>query len=119
MKKSIALILFVYLAAAFVTNSQTASRPPGGDVKIRQRISSGNSGGAETVLYIKGPRMRSEMAGSMGFTTILQCDLKRTLTINERTKSYMIAGTDGATAGAGDGGAPAPVTTPNDQPATP
>ena len=38
----------------------------------------------ETVLYIKGPRMRSEMAGDFGMTTILQCDLKRTLTINEK-----------------------------------
>ena len=48
----------------------------------------------ETVLYMKGPRMRSEMAGDFGMTTILQCDLKRTLTINEKTKTYMITPTD-------------------------
>lgn len=30
----------------------------------------------------------------MGFTTIVQCDLKRTLTINEKTKTYMMTPTD-------------------------
>jgi hypothetical protein len=63
--------------------------------------------GMETVLYIKGPRMRSEMAGDFGMTTILQCDLKRTLTINEKTKTYVIMPTDGSNTsaiGAADGG---------------
>ena len=41
----------------------------------------------ETVLYIKGQRMRNEIGGNVGFTTILQCDLKRTLTINEKNKN--------------------------------
>jgi hypothetical protein len=50
----------------------------------------------ETVLYIKGPRMRSEMAGDFGMTTILQCDLKRTLTINDKAKTYIITPTDSA-----------------------
>jgi hypothetical protein len=38
-------------------------------------------------------------------TTILQCDLKRTLTINEKTKTYLISSTDASgTSGAADGG---------------
>jgi hypothetical protein len=61
----------------------------------------------ETTLYVKGSRMRSEMAGDFGMTTILQCDLKRTLTISEKTKTYLVTATDGTSAastGDGDGG---------------
>ena len=114
--KSIALILFVYTTAALVTTSQTANKTTNKDVKIRQRMSAGTGGGTETVLYIKGQRMRNEMGGGVGFTTILQCDLKRTLTINEKTKSYMISPTDQTTPGmAGDGGPGAPTAIPNQQ----
>jgi hypothetical protein len=99
-----ASLLFVAVCAisGLVANSQT---PPNKtqtptDVKIRQRMGPG----METVLYIKGPRMRSEMAGDFGMTTILQCDLKRALTINEKTKTYMIMPTDGSNASADGGG---------------
>jgi hypothetical protein len=100
--KSAALIFVAVLATAGpVANGQT---PPHqtlstSDVKIRQRMGPG----METVLYVKGSRMRSEMAGDFGMTTILQCDLKRTLTIYEKTKTYMITPSDGSTA-SGDGG---------------
>ena len=106
MKIALALILVIFTGVALATNSQTSTRPTTNDVKIRQRISSGNSPGSETLLYIKGQRMRNEMGGNVGFTTILQCDLKRTLTINEKTKTYLISSTDSMnTAGAvGDGG---------------
>ena len=108
MKTALALILVIFAGAALVTNSQTSNRPTTNDVKIRQRISSGNSPGSEMLLYIKGPRMRNEMGGNVGFTTILQCDLKRSLTINEKTKTYLISSTDSMNnAGAvGDGGPP-------------
>ena len=108
MKIAWALILVIFAAVALVTNSQTANRPTTNDVKIRQRISSGSSPGSETLLYIKGQRMRNEMGGNVGFTTILQCDLKRTLTINEKTKTYLISPTDGMNApgAVGDGGPP-------------
>ena len=97
--KSLALIL---VTAGLVAYSQTPPNKPraAADVKIRQRMGPG----METVLYIKGPRMRSEMGGNFGMTTILQCDLKRTLTIYEKTKSYLITPTDGTnSAGYGDG----------------
>ena len=109
--KPAAFILVLYAAAGLVTNSQTTNKPAAtGDVKIRQRMSMG-SGGTETLLYIKGQRMRNEMAGAgMGFTTILQCDLKRTLTLNDKTKTYLISPTGGAnTSGVGDGGAGVPT----------
>ena len=117
--KPAALILVVYAAAGLV-NSQTTNKPAAtGDVKIRQRMSMG-SGSTETILYIKGQRMRNEMASAgMGFTTILQCDLKRTLTLNDKTKTYMISPTGGAnTSGVGDGGA-GPTTSTSMQPQSP
>jgi len=97
----VATVLYA-AAAAFTANSQTPKKTaPASDVKIRQRMVSGNSPGMETVLYIKGQRMRNEMTGSMGMTTILQCDLKRTLTINEKTKSYLVTPNDGTNAATG------------------
>ena len=106
------LMLMVFAGLGLVTNSQTINKPTTNDVKIRQRMSSGGVTGVESLLYIKGQRMRSEMPGNMGFTSIMQCDLKRTVTINERTKTYLIASTDGSggvSTGEGDGGG-TPVT---------
>jgi hypothetical protein len=118
MKTAFALILVIFAGAGLVINSQTSSRPTTNDVKIRQRISSGNSPGSEMLLYIKGQRMRNEMGGNVGFTTILQCDLKRTLTLNEKTKTYLISSSDSMnTAGAvGDGGPAAPPTATQNEP---
>ena len=102
-----ALILAIVSVIAY---GQTPSQrtPATNDVKIRQRMGP-PGGGAETVLYLKGSRMRSEMAGSnFAMTNILQCDLKRTLTINEKTKSYLLTATNGTNPGVatgeGDGG---------------
>src|SRR5690349_24850926 len=99
-----ALIFVGVCAIVGHVNSQTPSnKTPTTDVKIRQRMGPG----METVLYMKGPRMRSEMAGDFGMTTILQCDLKRTLTVNDKTKTYMITPTDGpkiSAIGTADGG---------------
>lgn len=91
---TLALAIVIYATAGFVASAQS-------DVKIRQRMGPT----AETVLYIKGPRMRSEMGSNSGMTTIVQCDLKRTLTIYEKTKTYMITPTDstGASVAGGDG----------------
>lgn len=100
----------LYLTGVVILSAQTPNKTtPTPDIKIRQRMTSGNSPGMETVLYIKGPRMRSEMAGGMSMTTVLQCDLKRTLTLNEKNKTYLVTPLDGTTAtgvatSAGDGG---------------
>jgi hypothetical protein len=99
-------VVLTILFVALLTNGQTTNKTTN-DVKIRQAMSAGGGNRMETVLYVKGQRMRNEAAGNMGFTTILQCDLKRTLTINEKTKSYLISPTDATStpAAAGDGGA--------------
>ena len=93
----------VLMGFVVVVNAQTATKTTN-DVKIRQAMSAGGGNRMETVLYVKGQRMRNESAGSIGFTTILQCDLKRTLTINEKTKTYLISPTDGTNTASGDGG---------------
>jgi hypothetical protein len=52
----------------------------------------GDGQGIETVMYVKGPRMRNEMAGAggMAMSTVRQCDLKRTIMINDRARKYFI-----------------------------
>jgi len=95
---AIAFAAVLYAAAAPITNTQTSKKTTAAaDIKIRQRMSSGGSGnGMETLMYMKGPRMRSEMAANgMGMTTIVQCDLKRTLMLNDKTRTYMVMPAEG------------------------
>lgn len=62
------------------------------DMKITTRsTASGQS--ATSTTYIKGARQRTE---GLGYTTIYQCDLKRMIQINEKTKSYLITPLEGA-----------------------
>lgn len=69
------------------------------DIKITTRSSAGSQTFTQTT-YIKGARQRTE---GMGYTTIYQCDLKRTIQINDKTRTYVItphAAKSGAAAGA-------------------
>ena len=89
-----------------MVNGQTGRGPasPPSDVKIRQKMTTGAGGQAvETVMYVKDPRMRSEMAstGGMSMSTVRQCDLKRTIMINDKARKYSIM-PDGSADG--DGG---------------
>jgi len=114
--KPAALMLLIFVAAALVTNSQTKPSTQS-DVKVRQRMSFGGGNSSESILYIKGPRMRSEMAGGMGYTSIQQCDLKRTLTLNDKAKTYLISSMDGSSpATVSDGGASSAAVQPSTQP---
>jgi hypothetical protein len=100
MKTALLIILVTFVSAAGQTS----------DVKVRQRMTMGTDKGAETTLYIKGQRMRNEMGGDSGITTIVQCDLKRTLTINDKTKTYFVISSNAAMAAEGDGGGAVPAT---------
>jgi hypothetical protein len=99
--------------------SQTSNKAAANaDVKIRQKMTSSRSDrGAETLMYIKGPRMRNEIGQStVSMTTIVQCDLKRTLMINDKTKTYMVVPDSNAAAGSvAGGGGGAPGSTPDSQ----
>lgn len=101
-------------AAVATTEGQTQQRASASsDTKVRLRMSSGGGrDGFETVTYVKGQRMRSEMRGTgMDVVNVVQCDLRRNITINERSKTYLITGLDDSGAApprgpAGAGGAP-------------
>ncbi len=101
----VALLLCAIAGTTANPQTQKKSAVPA-DIKIRQRMTSGGSGGGmETVTYIKGARMRSEMLSTgMGMTTVSQCDLKRTIMVNDKTKTYLIV-KDGEQAAWGAGGA--------------
>lgn len=62
------------------------------DVKITTKSMASGQGLTSTT-YIKGARQRTE---GMGYTTIYQCDLKRMIQINDKTKSYLITPLAGA-----------------------
>jgi hypothetical protein len=57
------------------------------DIKISTKSTAGGRSMTSTT-YIKGARQRTE---GLGYTTIYQCDLKRTIQINDKTKTYFIA----------------------------
>src|SRR5919198_1701011 len=56
------------------------------DLKVSRKMGTGGYGGENTV-YIKGQRQRTEMPG---MPTIQQCDLRRTIQINDQTRKYLI-----------------------------
>ncbi|MBV9482689.1 MAG: hypothetical protein JO249_18360 [Acidobacteria bacterium] len=62
------------------------------DLKITKKISVGESSFTSET-YIKGARERNEMnmPGGVSNLSIHQCDLKRTLTVNDQTQTYMVA----------------------------
>lgn len=60
------------------------------DIKITTKSAAGGRSITGTT-YIKGARQRTE---GMGYTSIYQCDLKRTIQINDKTRTYFIAPLD-------------------------
>ncbi|HEX8723039.1 MAG TPA: hypothetical protein VF736_20640 [Pyrinomonadaceae bacterium] len=77
------------------------------DLKVTRRAGAGGHESQSTV-YIKGSRERTE---SPGMTTIRQCDLRRTIQINDRTRKYVVvpdAGADAAPAQAAPAAPAAP-----------
>jgi hypothetical protein len=95
------------LAVVETVNGQTGrgTASPPSEVKIRQKMTTGAGGqAAETVMYLKGSRMRNEMASTgMSMSTVRQCDLHRTIMINDKARKYFIM-PDGSDAAAGDRG---------------
>ena len=81
-----------------------APAPPPTDLKIRTRLTSGPQV-SENTTYFKGARQRFEFPG---ITMITQCDLKRSVQLQDATKHFMLVPTDTpapAVSIAGSGGA--------------
>jgi hypothetical protein len=81
------------LALALLCSSSVALA----DIKITTKSTASGQSFTSTT-YIKGARQRTE---GMGYTTIYQCDLKRTIQINDKTRTYMITPLGGKSATTG------------------
>ncbi|HKP84861.1 MAG TPA: hypothetical protein VJZ26_02115 [Blastocatellia bacterium] len=75
------------------------------DIKVRTKTSLGGQS-YEGTTYIKKSRQRTEQNfGGMSMATIMQCDLRRNIQINDKGRTYLITPFDGGSSTAGDGGA--------------
>lgn len=104
MKFRLSLFTFLIFAIAIITSVTSAQRKPdadkpiAGDFKITIKQTVGGQTTQSTTL-IKGQRERSETsmgAGEYAMKTIniTQCDMKRTIQINDRARKYLITPMD-------------------------
>lgn len=109
-----ASLVFAVSLVSAITSAQRrpeTDKPLTGDFKITfKQTVSGNS--MQSTTMIKGQRERSETsvsAGTYTMTTVnlTQCDMKRTIQINDRARKYLITPMDdGASSGSTSTGAP-------------
>ncbi|HEX8069565.1 MAG TPA: hypothetical protein VF546_06420 [Pyrinomonadaceae bacterium] len=81
------------------------------DLKVKQKSTFGGQSFESTVL-IKGARQRSESQAGAGQVSIMQCDLRRTLMLNEQTRRYFVYRDADAAPGATDATAAAHTAAP-------
>lgn len=73
------------------TGKKPANAASNDDITIRVRTTmEGQSQGFESTQYVKGSRERNEMNIGMGMASITQCDLQRTIQINDKARTYMV-----------------------------
>ncbi|HEV2863085.1 MAG TPA: hypothetical protein VGX48_18865 [Pyrinomonadaceae bacterium] len=82
MKGILNRIVFAALALLCAATSARA------DIKIKSKTSFGDQAGVEQTVYIKGKRQRTESTG--GMATVTQCDLRRTVQLNDLSRTYML-----------------------------
>jgi hypothetical protein len=113
------VIGFFSLSTGFGQTRPAANRPAS-DFKVKYKVTM-NAGGQvqsnETLTMIKGARERSESHMGYGYDTIniTQCDLKRTIQINDKVKKYLITPMEVDTSTATN----TPATSPAPSPANP
>jgi hypothetical protein len=62
------------------------------DLHFKKNVSVGGSQVSSTEVWVKGARERSVTNSPAGnITTIRQCDLKRTVTLNDQTQAYLVS----------------------------
>jgi hypothetical protein len=103
---TIIFAIFAFTAMSFAQRTRdTAEKPITGDFKITIKTTTSGQTGQSTTL-IKGKRERSESTMAMGgmnmgsSVNITQCDLRRTIQINDSSRKYLITpmDSDGGTA---------------------
>src|SRR5882762_7114792 len=63
------------------------------DLHFKKTISVGGNAVSSSEIWVKGARERAVTSSPAGNTiTLRQCDLKRTVTVNEQSQSYVIDG---------------------------
>lgn len=96
-------ILFAVSAASAISFGQrtreTAEKPVAGDFRITIKTISAGGQSQQGTTMIKGKRERSESTMTMGgmntgSTNVMQCDLRRNIQINDRTRKYLITPMD-------------------------
>lgn len=111
MSKIVCALAALLLCAGAETTArlQTRGKTQGAaDLRIRQRMTANGQTALESVVLIKGARMRSETGGpGAGLATITQCDLRRAVTVNDRARTYMVSAFGATPAGAAEGAASA------------
>jgi len=108
---TLTLLLTNGLTAAFA-QTRTGARPrpaappaaaaadTANDIKVRARTTTAGHSFEDTQ-YVKGARERREMnTGGMTIVSVMQCDLKRQVQINDRARTYMINRLEGESADA-------------------
>ena len=112
-------ICFLSVSASFGQTRPAPNRPTT-DFKVKYKVTM-NMGGqphsTESVTMIKGARERSESSMGYGYdqVNITQCDLKRTIQINDKARKYLITPMEIDTSTATS----TPASTPVPRPATP
>jgi len=112
-------ICFLSVPYSFGQTRPAPNRPTT-DFKVKYKVTM-NMGGqphaTESVTMIKGARERSESSMGYGYdqVNITQCDLKRTIQINDKVKKYLITPMEIDTSTATS----TPASTPAPRPATP
>ncbi|HEX8087827.1 MAG TPA: hypothetical protein VF762_03180, partial [Blastocatellia bacterium] len=92
------LAMLILLCAATVASA---------DIKVRTKTTIGGQSYKGTT-YIKKSRQRNEQNfGGMSLATVMQCDLRRSIQINDKGRTYLITPFDGGTSAPGDGAAAA------------
>lgn len=87
------LIILLVSSVQIFAQAKTAKKPVNStandDIKISIRTTMEGQG-FESTQYIKGARERNEMNIGMGMASITQCDLQRTIQINDKARTYMV-----------------------------
>ena len=103
----LACLIFAVSIVSAITSAQrrpAADKPITGDFKITYKTTAAGQS-MESTTMIKGQRERSETSVSAGAYTmktvsITQCDMKRTIQVNDRARKYLIMPmNDGSSAG--------------------
>src|SRR6266536_1284154 len=98
---SVLFVLTTITAISFAQRTRDSDRPITGDFKITIKQSMGGGQDMQSTTMIKGLRERNEtsvpgMPAGMGggMVTITECDLKRTIQVNDRARKFMITPMD-------------------------